>query len=254
MTLDISDILRHWPHDAGQITARKIRGRDGRWKVQMRLDLGLLQMEMDGRPDGQQPHGYESYLDFHIARLEDYRDEHETDYGFVLTSDECTELREEGLQYYYRYLCLFHLEEFELVERDTHRNLVLFDMMRDFADRDEDRMSLEVYRAYVIMMSSQAGARRLLYEGDYKQALDVVLGGLDSIRKFLRTLGHEDSEESGEITALKQLADEILKLTPKPPIELLRERMQKAVEREDFALAAKLRDEIKEIETQDVEA
>lgn len=254
MTLDISDILRHWPHEAGQITARKIRGRDGRWKVQMRLDLGLLQMEMDGRPDGSRPHGFDSVLDYHQSRLKDYRNENNTDYGFVLSPEECAALREEGLQYYYRYLCLFHLEEFELVERDTYRNMVLFDLVRDHADREEDRMSLEAYRPYVVMMNAQARSRRLLYEGEYRKALDVVLKGLEDIRKFLRTVGHEPTEETGEVAALKQLADEILKLTPKPPIELLRERMQKAVEREDFTLAARLRDEIRDLQTQDIEA
>ena len=31
------------------------------------LDLGLLQLEMDHRPDGTQPHGYLTYLDYLIA-------------------------------------------------------------------------------------------------------------------------------------------------------------------------------------------
>ena len=34
----------------------------------MRIDLGLLQMELDGRPDGQRPHGFESLLDYYEAR------------------------------------------------------------------------------------------------------------------------------------------------------------------------------------------
>ena len=37
--------------------ARKIVGEDGKEKLQVRLDLGLLQMELNGRPDGERPHG-----------------------------------------------------------------------------------------------------------------------------------------------------------------------------------------------------
>ena len=32
----------------------------------------------------------------------------------------------EGLQYYHRYLAAFHLERYDLVARDTERNLRLF--------------------------------------------------------------------------------------------------------------------------------
>ena len=52
MSKDLGPILGDWPHEPGQITVRKIRGTDGRVKIQLRVDLGLLQMEADGRPDG----------------------------------------------------------------------------------------------------------------------------------------------------------------------------------------------------------
>ena len=44
MSFDISDILADWPYEPGQISARKITGDDGKEKIQLRLDLGLLQM------------------------------------------------------------------------------------------------------------------------------------------------------------------------------------------------------------------
>ena len=54
---DIGHILKGWEYEAGTINVRRITGNDGQPKLQMRLDLGLLQMEMDGRPDGERPHG-----------------------------------------------------------------------------------------------------------------------------------------------------------------------------------------------------
>ena len=50
---DISHILGAWHFDPNQPIVRIIRGGDGREKVQMRVDMGILQMEMSGRPDGQ---------------------------------------------------------------------------------------------------------------------------------------------------------------------------------------------------------
>ncbi len=50
------------------VKVRICQGADGREVLQMRLDMGVLQLEMDGRPDGSQPHGYESYLDYLIGR------------------------------------------------------------------------------------------------------------------------------------------------------------------------------------------
>lgn len=52
MHQDISDILRAWPHEPGKVNVRLIEGADGEPRIQVRLDLGILQMNRDGRPDG----------------------------------------------------------------------------------------------------------------------------------------------------------------------------------------------------------
>ena len=38
MSLDISHILEDWPFEPGKVTARRVRGDDGRDKIQLRLD------------------------------------------------------------------------------------------------------------------------------------------------------------------------------------------------------------------------
>src|SRR5678815_2585758 len=68
MSLDLNDLLRDWPHEPGMIKVRKILGTDGKEKLQLRIDLGLIQMETSGRPDGQEPHNCESLLEFHQRR------------------------------------------------------------------------------------------------------------------------------------------------------------------------------------------
>src|SRR5437660_10435477 len=126
MSLDLNDLLRDWPHEPGQIKVRKILGSDGHEKVQLRIDLGLIQMEMNGRPDGQKPHGSESLLDYHKAMAKEKEDSGE---GYVLTAEEVAELQQEGIQYYHRYISLFQINDFIGVIRDTQRNLELFDFV-----------------------------------------------------------------------------------------------------------------------------
>src|SRR5215210_485488 len=70
---DIVPLLKGWDYEPGTINVRKISGIDGAPKLQMRLDLGLLQMEMTGRPDGVRPHGCESLLEYFESQLKEHR-------------------------------------------------------------------------------------------------------------------------------------------------------------------------------------
>jgi len=70
MNRDMTDILKEWPYEPGELHVRLIEGTDGEPKLQVRLDLGILQMNAEGRPDGEQPFGYDSLLEYHEARLD----------------------------------------------------------------------------------------------------------------------------------------------------------------------------------------
>ena len=52
MSFDISHLLSKWDYKPGEISVRRIKGRDGQEKIQLRVDLGILQMNTEGRPDG----------------------------------------------------------------------------------------------------------------------------------------------------------------------------------------------------------
>ena len=124
MNLDLDNILGDWPHEPGQIKVRKILGNDGQEKLQLRIDLGLIQMDVEGRPDGMKPHGCESLFDYHKLRALKKEQKSEQ---YLLTSDECGELQQEGIQYYHRYISFFQLKDYHGVIRDTQRNLDMFD-------------------------------------------------------------------------------------------------------------------------------
>ena len=77
MNFDISDLLNHWEYQAGQIVVRRFKGKDGKEKIQLRVDLGLLQMDAFGRPDGKKPFGHETLFEHYKARLAKYKKENE---------------------------------------------------------------------------------------------------------------------------------------------------------------------------------
>jgi hypothetical protein len=246
---DITPVLRGWSYEPGVINVRKIHGVDGAPKVQMRLDLGLLQMEMDGRPDGVRPHGCESLLEYFEKQLSDHQSRNGTEMGFHLSESQCASLREEAVQYYYRYLSLFVLEEFPGVVRDTARNLRVLDLCGKFADDEQDRLVLEQYRPYIIMMNARAQASILQQDGKFADALETVEEGLHDIKEFFARFGQEESyAHSNEVRVLRQFARGIRKKLPVSPVTRLQRKLDKAIKSERYEEAARLRDKIIEMQ------
>lgn len=245
---DISYLLKHWEYDPNKVTVRLIEGFDKKPKIQMRLDLGILQMNYDGRPDGERPYGFDSLLEYYQHQLDIIYNDSDKDEQFTLNGNDCEALRNEALQYYYRYLSLFHLQEYEAVERDTARNLAVFDLIREYAEEDDDRYALEQYRPYVLMMNARAAAHRLLEMNRFEEAITRIKSAIKRINQFFSELGRADlAKKCSEILLLKKFAEEIEETWKTDPIGQLRQKMYEAVEREDYETAAKIRDEIKKI-------
>jgi hypothetical protein len=242
---DITPLLKGWDYEPGTINVRKINGMDGMPKLQMRLDLGLLQMEMSGRPDGVKPHGFESLLEYHQQELDEHKTRNGTELGFHLNADQCQSLREEAVMYYHRYLGLFVLEDFGGVVRDTARNLLVLDFCGKFAVDEHDRLILEQYRPYIIMMNSRAAASIEFKDKKYSAALQTIQSGLSSLKSFFARFGQEDAySESSEVRVLKRFARDIRRKLPLDPVAKLHQQLEKAIKTERYEEAARLRDEI----------
>src|SRR5256885_15619587 len=183
MSLDLNTILKDWPHENGTIKVRKIIGLDGREKLQLRIDLGVLQMEMTGRPDGQRPHNCESLLAYHQSRAV-RADEQAEDYE--LSPEQCTELQQEGIQYYHRYLSLFQINDFPGVVRDTQRNLDLFDFVLAHTNREGLAWTMQQFRPYVLMMNTRAKAAIFLAQGKFPEAIVEIKRGREGIAQFFQ--------------------------------------------------------------------
>jgi hypothetical protein len=243
MSDDLEPILRDWPHESGKVKVRKIIGRDGRMKVQLRLDLGVIQMNLEGRPDGERPHGFESLLAYqqHLAEQAETAGE-----PFHLTADDCGDLQQEGIQYYHRYVSLFHLHDYPSVVRDTERNLALIDFVAEFAEGDDIVESFEQFRPYVLMIRTRAKASMLLDEGDLDGALREVAAGREQILEAYLLLGKEDAEEPcPEVVHLDEWAEELRTQQPVSRVDRLRRELQAAIDDEAYERAAEIRDAIR---------
>ena len=254
MSKDLNDLLRDWPYQGGQLQVRKIAGNDGKPKLQLRLDMGILQMEMTGRPDGLRPNDSESLLTYHQDRSKEAEGSGQS---FALTPEEVGDLQAEVIQYYHRYVALYQLEDWKAVMRDTRRNLEMFNFVVKYAPNDEVAWSVDQFRPYVLMMNTRAKAYLALAKDDFDSAITHVERGIDKIERFLRDHQHPElAEENAEVSVLKEWLKELrLKqpsapVTPPSPIEQMKKEMEKAVRAEQYERAAELRDAIKAIESQ----
>jgi hypothetical protein len=259
---DIDPILNEWPFRADEVTVRTVEGEDGRRKIQLRLDLGLLQMEIDGRPDGRRIHGCESWLEYHQRRQAEHDAANPDGMPYLLEPEDCAELLREGVQYYHRYISLWHLQRYELCARDTLRNLRLFAFVREHARNDRDKMQFDQWRPYVTMMHARAVATPLIELEQWDAAAGVLDAGIRGIERFLEDYNQtERASQVGELRFLRQWKDEIIarqaSLGP-PAIEgpalpeakvadpatQLREQLKLAIIEERYEDAARLRNEI----------
>lgn len=234
---DIDPLLRGWDYTAGEILARMVHARDGREVIQVRVDLGILQLETDARPDGSKPHGYESYYDYLVAAV--VRDGKE----FVLTEEHQVEIDREFLQYYQRRICWLSLRQFGRAVQDADHNLALLDFIGEHSTNDEWLSAHEQYRPFILFHRTQASALAALESSGPEKATEELNGGLDRIRQvFVDHDAEELYEENEMVQRLEQLRDALRKEYDFGPT--LEERLEEAVRNEDYELAARLRDEI----------
>jgi hypothetical protein len=248
MSLDLNSLLRDWPHEPGTIKVRKIIGLDGREKLQLRIDLGVLQMEIAGRPDGQRPHNCESLLIYHQRRAERAEARGET---YELSSEQCNDLQQEGIQYYHRYLSLFQINDFPGVIRDTQRNLDLFAFVAEHADREEMIWSFQQFRPYVLMMNTRAKASIFLGDGKFAEAMREIEAGRDAIQDFFNQSSFSElAAKSSELAFLEEWLEEVASKRPLTRLEVMQREMEVAIASELYERAAELRDAIKLLQTE----
>lgn len=243
MSHDLNKILGGWPYDPDSVSARWIVAEDGSQKIQLRLDLGVLQMEPDGRPDGTMPNGFESLLQYYV--IHEWCEEPDGDV-FPLSPSACAELQQEAAQYYYRFIALYALRDLEGVIRDTVHVLRILKLVARHVDDGDLLWQFIQFYPHIRMMNARALAERAAEDKQYDEAIQELEQGIDDIRSFWQENGdEEDIAESREIDLLTDMLGEIRGSRPRSEIDRLKEELLRAIAAENYEKAARLRDAIR---------
>jgi len=239
---NLDGFLEQWPYEPGSVKVRVVQGDDGRDVLQMRVDMGILQLEIEGRPDGEHPHGFESYYDYLLS--EELRDA-----DFLLNEEQCIEVDREFAQFYHRRVCWLTLREFRRAVEDAEHTLGLMDLCNDHSPDDQWAISHEQYRPFVLFHRIQAAALEELEGQAPEAAVEELNRGLEQLHDlFAEHDAEEYFEEDELVVRLVELRESLRDHYHVG--RTLQERLQDAVAREQYELAAKLRDELAHRRTQ----
>ena len=241
---DLSDVFQEWPHEPGRFLVRMIEAQGGRPLLQIRIDLGILQMEVEGRPDGIRPNDQESWLHGQLADLARYQDANGSARGFVISEDDCRALREEAAQYFHRYVAMFHLGRFDDVVRDASRNLDCINLCQAFGATEGDRHAMEPFRPQVITMRTRAEAEVAVANDQPSVAVTIINRGLEELEDAIPP---DHFESSNEVSLLRGMLDLLVPKLPSSQRAELEDRLQRALDAENYELAAILRDELRQL-------
>ena len=251
MSKDISRLVSGWGYDPNEVRARWIQADDGTRKIQLRLDLGVFQMETSGRPDGARPRGFSSLLDYYIEAEMRAPGQILPD---KLDFEACAELQQEAMQYYYRIMAGHALGDFESVVRDCDHNLDLIDIVSEYALDDEVAWQFMQLYPYMRMMLARAQVELALARQEYGPAGQTAREAIQDLEKFYAE-NYEPANEDGtpvppapELVALRELVEQVERRRPRSEAETLREELARAVELENYEKAAFLRDQLKTLQ------
>jgi hypothetical protein len=232
----LDELLQQWPFEPEALCVRLLKGADGRDIIQLRVDLGILQLETTGRPDGHRPEGFSTLLEM-LCRQE------VEDPDFELNEATCIEIDREFVQFYHRRVAWLRLQRFEKAVQDADHTLALMDFCRDHSPCEEWTFQHEQHRAFVIFHRSQAAALQAIEEQSPENAIAAINDGLDMIEENFIDMGWEDQFDSDELVErLTQLRESLRSdFSIERPLQ---ERLAEAVESEQYELAAQLRDEM----------
>lgn len=230
-------LFDQWPYEFGEVAARRVRGADGREVVQLRVEMGVLQMEIEGRPDGTRPGGYPTCADWLASRAASEGEE------FVLDDRRCVEIDREFVQFFHRRVAWLALREFDRAVADADHTLALMDFSSLHASDMNWAEMHEQYRPFVLFHRTQAAALGTLEKGGAAAAIAEIDQGLRVIRDLLEE--YDPLEEPDEDELLVKLAEMKSAIAEHYDVQpSLAQQLADAIAAEQYERAAQLRDQL----------
>ena len=257
---DLSAILRNWPATDDAVDARIITGFDNQPMIQLRLHCGVLQMFLDGRPDGTKPHRCQMFLDYLMRRADALfpDDPEEPDDATLDRQDRAwAELDREITQFYHRRVALLaaardaqdrHEQElakscYERAVRDSDYTLRAMEFVRDYSDDEDHIESHERFRPFVLWHRTVAMTQQEVLDKDFDEAIEHIKIGVGDIAKVYEE--HGMSKWLKHDPSVAELRDMERDLRREHGIKFtLQEQLEEAVSREDYERAASIRDKL----------
>ena len=232
----LDDLLSVWKFDPDTLNVRLVKGKDSRDVLQMRVDMGILQLETTGRPDGE-------LIFAHDSMLEWLQNKHLQHPGYKLTEDECNEVDREFMQFYHRRICWLRLQFYNRAVMDADHTLRMMDLSAKMSPEEDWTHTHEQYRPFVLFHRTQADSLGRLEEDSPEEAVSAINRGLETIQDFfVRHEAEEHFDNDELVTRLVELRESLR--NEYAVGKTLRERLEEAVESEQYELAARLRDEL----------
>ncbi|MEC7566610.1 MAG: UvrB/UvrC motif-containing protein [Planctomycetota bacterium] len=233
---DISQLLSDWEFEVGKIGVRLVSLGETD-VIQMRVEMGILQMQTTGRPDGHRPAGMDTYLDALIAEKVAHGSDWELD------AEHCIEVDREFMQFYQRRISWLQLKQYPNVIRDADHTLALMDFCKTHAPVEGWGVTHEQYRPFVLFHRTQADALDALDTATAEVAIQRINSGLRKIQAVFTE--HEIEEHFEDDELVQQLRETRESLREEYDVGLtLNEQLEKAIADEQYERAAELRDQI----------
>jgi hypothetical protein len=229
-------LFEEWPYEFGEVAARRVQGADGREVVQLRVEMGVLQMEVDGRPDGTKPGGYPTCADW-LGALTVKEGE-----SFALDDRRCVEIDREFVQFFHRRVAWLALREFDRAVADADHTLALMDFSSLHAPDVGWAEMHEQYRPFVLFHRTQAAALGILEQGGADAAIAEIDAGMAVIRDLLADDDAADQDEDELLSKLGEMKSAIAEHYDVQPS--LAQQLADAIAAEQYERAAQLRDQL----------
>ena len=205
----------------------------------MRIEMGILQLETSGRPDGERPGGADSYYDYLIGRVIEEGED------YALSDEECAQTDREFIQFYHRRICWLSLRKYRQAVEDADHTLGLMDFCRKHSSDEPWTISHEQYRPFVLFHRTQATSLAELEAAGPEAAIQALNEGLEQLNAvFFQHDAEEGFEQDELVSRLRKLRESL-----RDEFDVgrtLQEQLADAIAAEQYELAAQLRDELKQ--------
>ncbi len=246
MSLDLIEITGEWAGRTEGIRARLITGVDGREQLQLKVDLGLLQMFPDDQPAGPGTPS-DALATLHADRRA----------GRPIAESLLSALQRELAQFNFRRLALTVVaEEATQTNDDAAARRSLRRAIRDIEHclaildglEAADASAAQPHRALrppLVFNDARLRSRLLESEERFGEAADAADGGADRLVEVLERFGY-DPADCGNDPAVQFLRQNAERLRGRAGSDdPLAAQLRQALAQEDFETAARLRDKLR---------